>query len=219
MVDEKMNTKTKNNFVYFLGNIMYINITNLCTNNCVFCIRGLNDTVAGFNLWLKEEDNIVSLKIIEEIKANSPQTRDAVVFCGYGEPLIKLQIVKDIAKFFKDNYPQLPVRINTNGHANLIHKRNIVPELVGLIDKISVSLNAHNADLYKELTACKFDKELAYENVKKFINECHKNGIDVTATIVQGFGNYKIDIEKCKEIAEKLGAVFKVREWLSSGYK
>ena len=212
-----MTTQTQNKTVYFLGNTMYINVTNMCTNKCVFCVRDLNDTVGGVNLWI-EENTISAQKIIEEIKLNSPETRDEIVFCGYGEPLIKLEVVKEIAFFIKNSYPGISIRVNTNGHANLIHKRNVMPELAGLIDKLSVSLNAENAKLYGELSKCSFENNVAFEGVKEFIYESRKLGIDTTATVVNGFRDYIIDIEKCKEIAENLGAKFKVREWLSSGY-
>ncbi|MDD3149428.1 MAG: TatD family nuclease-associated radical SAM protein, partial [Candidatus Gastranaerophilales bacterium] len=151
--------------VYFLDNTMYINVTNLCTNSCVFCLREISDTVFGENLWLKNE-NVTADKIIEEIKANSPESRNEIVFCGYGEPLIKLDIVLKVAAFIKENYPKMPVRVNTNGQASLIHKRNIVPELSEVIDKISVSLNAENADLYAEICQCKFEKEECYQAIK-----------------------------------------------------
>lgn len=212
-----MTTQTQNTIVYFLGNTMYINVTNMCTNKCVFCVRDLNDTVGGVNLWIKE-NRISAKQIIEEIKQNSPETRDEIVFCGYGEPLIKLEVVKEVAHFIKSSYQGIPVRINTNGHANLIHKRNVVPELVGLIDKLSVSLNAENAELYGKISKCSFENTEAFEGIKKFIYESQKHGIDTTATVVNGFRDYIIDIEKCKEITESLGAKFKVREWLSSGY-
>jgi TatD family-associated radical SAM protein len=212
-----METDLKNKSVYFLRNTMYINVTNLCSNNCLFCIRNFNDEVAGVNLWL-EEENVTAGKIIEEIKESSPETRDEVVFCGYGEPLIKIDILKEVAKFIKGNYPNIPVRINSNGQANLIHKRNVVPELAGLIDAISVSLNADNADLYEILSRPSFNKDLAFEGVQNFAQECQKHGIDATLTVVMGFDDYKIDLKKCREIARTLGVKFRVREWLSDGY-
>lgn len=214
-----MISKTQSKLVYFLGNTMYINATNLCTNSCVFCVRDISSTVAGANLWF-ENENITAEQIIRELELNQPETRDEVVFCGYGEPLIKLNEVLTVAKHLKNKYPNLPIRINTNGHANLIHKRNIVPELVGLIDKISVSLNAENAEKYEEITKCKFDKNIAFEEVKNFIAECAKNGIDTTVTVVSKFKHYDIDIAACEEIAVNLGAkLFKVREWLEEGYQ
>jgi TatD family-associated radical SAM protein len=212
-----MTTKTDNKMVYFLNGAMYINVTNLCTNNCVFCLRNLSDTVDGSNLWLKEE-NISSNQIIEELKLNNYEKQKEIIFCGYGEPFIRVEIVKEVAKFIKRNYPEISIRVNTNGQANLIHKRNIVPELVGLVDKVSVSLNAENAKLYGELTQCKFDCEQAFENVKKFIIECQKHGIHTTATIVTGFKDCNVNVEACKQIAETLGVKFRIREWLEAGY-
>lgn len=212
-----MNTKIENKFIYFLNGSMYMNVTNLCTNDCVFCIRSLSDTVAGANLKL-ENENISSTQIIDEMKNSSISVNEAI-FCGYGEPLIKLDIVKEVAAFIKQTYPNMIVRINTNGHANLVHKRNVVPELVGLIDKISISLNAQNPELYKELTQCKWQADVAFNGVKDFIAECVKYKIDTTATVVLGFKDYPIDVEKCREITESLGAKFKIREWLSEGYK
>ncbi|MEI7473468.1 MAG: TatD family nuclease-associated radical SAM protein [bacterium] len=213
-----MTTQTENKLVYFLGNTMYINVTNLCSNRCVFCIRGVSDTVAGTNLWLDGE-NVTAEQIIEQLDKNEPQKRDEIVFCGYGEPLIKIDIIKTVASHIKEKYPNVPVRVNTNGHANLIHKRNVVSELIGLIDRVSISLNGENADKYDEISQCKFDKNIAYEEVKNFISECAKNGIATTATVVSGYKHYNVDLSACKEIAESLGAKFKIREWLEEGYQ
>lgn len=217
-----MNNEDKFKLVYFLNDEsdknMYINITNLCTNNCIFCIRDLNETVAGANLSLPDE-NISEEVLVEEIKKHSPESREEIIFCGYGEPLIKLEAIKHIAKFLKENYPGILIRINTNGHANLIHKRNVVPELVGLIDKISVSLNADNADLYEKITKCNFEAQQAFDAVKIFITECKNSGIDTTASVVTGFDGYKIDVDECRKIVEELGVNFKVRKWLDEGYK
>jgi len=212
-----MTNKTQNKFAYYLGNSMYINVTNLCTNECVFCIKSATDSVGGVNLVLEEED-FSHKDIIREIKETFIDNTKEIVFCGYGEPLIKLDIVKNVAKFIKQNYPDVQVRVNSNGHGNLIHKRNIVPELIGLIDKISISLNAENSKLYQELSKSSYDAETVYQAVKDFISECVKNGIDTTATIVTGYGDYKIDVEKCKKITEELGAKFRIREWLPQGY-
>ncbi|OGI01457.1 MAG: hypothetical protein A2Y25_06360 [Candidatus Melainabacteria bacterium GWF2_37_15] len=213
-----MAQQTENKFAYYLGNTMYINVTNLCTNRCKFCIRNSGDSVGGVKLVLDSE-KFSHEDVIKEVKDTFSDKCREIVFCGYGEPLIKLEIVKNVAQFIKQNYQQIPVRINTNGHANLIHKRNIVPELVGLVDMISVSLNAENADLYAELASPAFEKSVAYEAVKDFIQECAKNGIETTATVVSGFESYKIDIKKCQEITEELGAKFRVREWLPQGYE
>ncbi len=196
---------------------MYINVTNKCTNRCVFCIRSTGESVGGVNLVF-EDEKFTHEEIIEEVKNSFSNKCKEIVFCGYGEPLIKLDIIKFTAKFIRENYLEIPIRINTNGHGNLIHKRNIVLELKGLIDKVSISLNADTVELYAELANPVYEKSVAYQAVKDFIKECVENGIETTATVVSGFCDYKIDVEKCRQIAEDLGANFRVREWLPHGY-
>ena len=203
------------NLVYFLDGNIYINLTNLCTNNCVFCIRAIKEDVVGTNLFLKSE-KVKAEEVILQLENMKDKIDKEIVFCGYGEPLIKLDIIKEVAKYIKEKFSDVIVRINTNGQANLIHKRNIVPELVGLIDKISVSLNAENEELYDELAVPSMKN--SYEAVKEFIKECVKNNIDTTATIVTGYKHYKVDVEKCKEITKSLGAKFRERPWLDNGY-
>jgi TatD DNase family protein len=101
------------------------------------------------------------------------------------------------------------VRIDTNGHANLIYKRNVLPELAGLVDAVSVSLNAQNAELYHRITQPQFGIE-TYEAVKEFIREAKKCIPDVTATVVS---LPEVDIEACRKIADELGATFRIREY------
>ena len=205
------------NYAYLLDGALYINLTNACTNNCVFCIRDLNSKVKDKNLWL-EKEKFTPKDVIEQIKKLSPQQQREFVFCGYGEPIIKLEHIKEISKFLKEHYPDKKIRINTNGHGNLIHKRDIIPELKGLIDKVSVSLNGENAELYGRISQPTYTAETAYQAVLDFIKECSENGIDTTATIVTGYKDFKPDVEKCREIAENLGAKFRIREWLDEGY-
>ena len=205
------------NYAYLLDGALYINLTNACTNNCVFCIIDLNSKVKDKNLWL-EKEKFTPQDVIEQIKKLEPQQQREFVFCGYGEPIIKLDHIKEISKFLKENYPEKKIRINTNGHGNLIHKRDIVPELKELIDKVSVSLNGEDADLYGKISQPTYSPETAYQAVLDFIKECSENGIDTTATIVTGYKDFKPDVEKCREIAENLGAKFRIREWLDEGY-
>ncbi len=203
-------------YAYILGDNMYINLTNLCTNDCIFCIRSLNDKVAGSDLNLSSE-KINSQDVIEQIKEKMTSDIKEVVFCGYGEPLIKLDLIKEIASFLKKVYPDIPTRINTNGQANIIHKKNVAKELKGLIDKVSVSLNSDNSKQYQELSKSKFG-ESAYEEVKSFAKSCCEVGIDTSLSIVTGYKNNVINVENCKQIAEDIGAELRVREWLDEGY-
>lgn len=191
---------------------IYINLTNKCTNNCVFCIRQNEHAIKGDDLWLSNED--VTFDMVKEQLEKFTNFKE-VVFCGYGEPTIKLDLLKEVAKYLKSKISGIRIRINTNGQGNLINNRNIIPELKGLVDEMSVSLNASTNEDYMQISGCKNEK--AYESVKNFIKECVKNNISTTATVVTGFEDYKVDVVECEKIAEEAGARFRNRTWLK-GY-
>lgn len=206
---------TDYNLVYLLDGKVYINLTNTCTNNCVFCIRSIKDDVVGANLFLNTE-NVKSEDVIAQLEAKKDQLSSEIIFCGYGEPMLKLEVLKQVAKYIKDKYPNTIIRVNTNGHANIIYKRNVLPELKRLVDKFSISLNGENEEVYNELSQPNIEN--AYSAVKDFIKESVKNGFDTTATIVTGYKNYKVDMPECIKITEELGAKFRERPWLDNGY-
>ena len=130
--------------------------------------------------------------------------------------MMKLDVLKEVAKYIKSKYPETKIRVNTNGHTNFVYKRNVLPELKGLIDEFSVSLNGATKEEYDELSQPKFDE--AYEEVKKFIKACSNEGIPVVASVVEGYKGRHLDLEKCEKIASELGAKFRVREWIVNGY-
>lgn len=188
---------------YPIRNSLYLNITNRCTAACTFCVRYHTDFVKGHNLRLRDEPT--AEEVIKEI--GDPKRYTEIVFCGYGEPLLRLDVVKAVAADVKRRGGK--VRIDTNGHANLIHKRNVLPELAGLVDSVSVSLNAQNAALYDKISQPQFG-EITYEAVKDFIREAKRHIPDVTVTVVS---LPEVDIEACRKIADDLGVKFRVREY------
>ncbi len=206
---------TEDNLVYLLDGKVYINLTNSCTNNCVFCIRDIKDDVVGANLFLSSE-NVKAEDVIAQLEKIHEKLSSEIIFCGYGEPMLKLDIIKEVAKYIKEKYPNTIIRINTNGQANLVYKRNVLPELKGLIDKFSISLNGENEEVYNRISLPKI--EGAYTAVKDFIKEAVKEGFDTTATIVTGYKNYNVDMQKCIEITKDLGAKFRERPWIENGY-
>lgn len=185
---------------YKIRRSLYLNITNRCTNRCSFCIRYHSDFVKGHMLRLRQEPSP------EEIKSQigDPKRYKEIVFCGYGEPLIRLDLVKDVASWIKSNGGR--VRINTNGHGNLIHGRDILPELQGLVDSISISLDAHDEETYERLCAPAFKG--AFRAVLEFIKESVRYIPDVELSVVDIEG---VDLKKCKEIADSLGVRLRVR--------
>ena len=203
------------NLVYLLDGKIYINLTNCCTNNCVFCIRNIKDDVVGADLFLNNE-NVKVQDVINQLQKFKTNMTGEIVFCGYGEPMLKLDIIKETAKYIKENYPDIKIRVNTNGHANLVYKRNVLPELKGLIDRFSISLNAENEEVYNKISLPSIDN--AYTGVKNFIKEAVNQGFDTTATIVTHYKDYDVDIDKCIEITKELGAKFRERPWIENGY-
>jgi TatD family-associated radical SAM protein len=192
---------------YKLGNSLYLNITNRCTNRCGFCIRQQGPGVGGYNLWLEKEPT--TREIIEAI--GDPTGYKEVVFCGYGEPLLRLQTVLDVARHLKKTYPNVPIRINTNGQANLIYGEDVTPQFKGLIDVISISLNAENAEKYNELCHSEYGED-AFYSVLEFARKC-KNYIPRVVLSVVDLP--AIDVEKCRKLAQDLGVEFRVRHYIS----
>ena len=146
---------------------VYINLTNECTNSCIFCLRSQKDDVCGAKMW--HDDNYKLKDIIEQFESYNP-TPKQVVFCGYGEPFLKKDMMKAFALYLKKNYPEIKIRVNTNGHANAIYRANVAEEFKGLIDEASISLNSDNQEEYNEI--CRPQIRDAYEEVKKFITMC-----------------------------------------------
>ena len=192
---------------------VYINLTNACSNACVFCLREQKDDVCGSNMW--HDDKYTLEDVIEQFKTYNPIPQ-SVVFCGYGEPFLKKDMMKSFAQYLRKNYPEIKIRVNTNGHANAIYKTNVAEEFKGLLDEASVSLNSDNAEQYNEI--CQPKIENAFEAVQDFLRCCNKAGIKTYASIVTGFDERKIDVENCEKLAKSLGAEFRNREFITNGY-
>lgn len=204
------------NIVYFLYDKAYINITNVCTNACRFCVRDIKDDVKGSNLWL-EDDNVKAEDVIKQIEENKEKIKihNELTFCGYGEPLSRFEEVKKVCEYVKKTMPEVKIRINTNGHGNFLAEKNIVPELKPLINSISISLNAQDEEKYNKISQPKIKN--AYKEMLNFAKLCIEEGIDTTLSIVGGF-DPEIDVRECEKIALNLGAKFRNREWIKEGY-
>jgi TatD DNase family protein len=192
--------------VYKIRDSLYLNVTNRCTNRCSFCIRFHSDYVKGHHLRLSHEPSEDELKRA----IGDPSRFKEIVFCGYGEPLLRFDLVKRLSAWIKEQKGR--VRINTNGHGNFINKRNVLPELSGIVDSISISLDAQDEETYNAI--CKPAFQNAYSEVLSFIREAKKVIPDVQVTVV---ALDMVDVEKCRGIAEELGVGFRVREFDTVG--
>ena len=182
---------------YELGNSLYVNITNRCSNACTFCVRLEHDGVNGKDsLWLDREPTIDEIKA--DFETRNLENYNAVVFCGYGEPMERADVVIEIAKWLKAKMPELPIRINTNGQANLIYNRDITPELCGIIDCISISLNAENAQKYHDMAK----QELAIARALQDDEFAEPDTIEVVETYKRL--NMQAAAEEIFETAKKL---------------
>ncbi len=192
---------------YPVGAALYLNVTNRCQNACFYCGLLSDFVYRGHNLALAEEPDAAELLAA----AGDPGRFEEVVFSGFGEPTLRLDVVKEVAGELKRRGAKR-VRLVTNGLANQTHGRNVVPELAGLVDAISVSLQAESPEAYAKVCKTK-EVENPYPHVKEFVR--HARGyipeVEVTAVRMSGL----IDIEACEKVAtEELGVPFRAHDYV-----
>ena len=188
---------------------IYVNLTNKCPCACTFCLRQTRDHMENSHvLWLEHAPSFEEVQ--EAMKAVDFSKYKEVVFCGFGEPTEALDVLKQSAKLIKEKY-NMPIRINTNGLGSLVNERDIVPELKGLVDTISVSLNTPNADEYHRLVRSKFG-EKSFDAMIDFTKECTKYIPNVVMTTVETTITHEEE-KQCQEICDRVGAKYRIRPW------
>lgn len=190
---------------YPIRDALYLNITNRCTNRCRFCTRYRSCFVKGHRLNLEREPRA------EEVIASLGDLASwkEVVFCGFGEPTLRMGVIKRVAEHIKRTAPSVPVRLVTNGHGDLINGRDITLELAPLIDKLSVSLNAPDETAYNEMMRPVF-KDNVFASVMDFAARAGKAGMDVEITALDIIGRSGMD--RIGSIAQRIGARMRVRK-------
>ena len=195
--------------LYKVHNNLYINLTNRCPYSCTFCLRQKMDKVGESDtLWLLREPT--AEEVIEEFKKWDVDSFHEIVFCGFGEPTEAFDVLKKVAEFIKSKYNK-PIRLNTNGVGNLINKRNIAPELKGLIDTVSISLNNPDPEEYAKLVRSKYGVK-SFQEMIDFAKECKKYVPNVVMSTVDTTISHEEE-KKCKEICDKIGAEYRIRPW------
>lgn len=192
-------------YVYKYGNSIYINLTNKCTNACTFCIRNKHEGIGGHNLWMKKEPE--AQEIISELEKET--AIEKAVFCGFGEPTMRIETLTEVAGYLKSR--GAIVRLDTNGQGSAYNKRDITPDLKGLIDTVSISLNAPNAKGYQEVCKSVFGED-AFVHLQEFAKGCLKQGIETIFSVVDVIGEQQV--EESRKIAESIGAKFRVRQYI-----
>jgi radical SAM enzyme (TIGR04100 family) len=193
--------------LYKVHNNLYVNLTNKCSCACTFCLRQNRDTVGESNsLWLEREPTAEEVK--SEFSKWDMDKLDEVVFCGFGEPTYAVDVMTEVADFVKKTYGK-KIRLNTNGQGNLINGRDIVPELKGRIDTISISLNNPDAEKYQEIVRSKFGVK-AFDAMIDFAREAVKRVPQVVLSTVDTTISHEEE-EECRKICENIGATYRIR--------
>ena len=191
---------------YREGSGLYLNLTNRCTNDCAFCVRNIKDSVGDAeSLWLDHEPT--AEEIISDLEQRDFSEYTEVVFCGYGEPMMCLDILLEVAAYLRKK-TTLPIRINTNGHANLIYGEDVTPKLEGLIDVVSISLNSATAEEYDRLCQPIFG-QAAYDGLLDFASRAKKYVKKVVLSVVDILP--KEELELCRKRAEDAGVELRIR--------
>lgn len=194
---------------YPVKNGLYINMTNRCPCACTFCLRQNGDSVYGSEpLWLDREPTVK--EVCDSIDGWDLSQFSEIVFCGYGEPTERLPSLLEVARYIKGK-SNIKIRINTNGLADLICGKSVASELSGLIDSVSVSLNATSAEEYLRVVRPRFGIE-SYDAMLKFTKDCTEFVPEVMMTVVDVVTS-KEEQQKSKEICESLGATLRVRPY------
>ena len=195
--------------LYKVHNNLYINLTNRCSSACTFCLRQTRDHMEDSDsLWLEHEPSVEEVK--EAFTHVDVSAFDEIVFCGFGEPTERFDTLIEVARFIKENYNK-PIRINTTGQGDLINNRRIAPDMKGLIDTISISLNTPTADKYHAIVRSQFgdkafDAMLAFaKDAKDYVPSVILSTVDTTLT--------KEEETECQAICDRLGVTYRIRPW------
>jgi TatD family-associated radical SAM protein len=188
---------------YSIRDNLYLNITDRCTLACRFCPKH-NGSYQVHQYQLKLDRRPTAAEVIASV--GDPARYHEVVFCGYGEPTLRLKTLLEIARAIKARGGR--VRINTDGLANLVHKRDVLPEMAWLIDAVSVSMNAADPTTY--VRHCRPRLPGAYQAMLEFLAAAPRYIPKVTATAIQGLPD--VDISSCRKLAAQLGVEFRARE-------
>ena len=190
---------------------LYINLTNQCNCDCVFCLRQKKSMSKESSLWLENEPTVDEIKTA--LDAVDWKIVSEVVFCGFGEPTMRLVELLEILRYVKKSHPQTPTRLNTNGLGELEYGKNFSADFENILDTVSISLNAATAEKYFKITRAKFGLK-SYESMLTFAEHMKKFVPKVILTIVDKVTSPE-EIEQCKKICAERNLTLRVRPYES----
>ncbi len=191
---------------YEFGGKLYANITNKCPCACVFCIRKNGDSVGeNDSLWLSHDP--IMEEIISAFESFDKTGLSDLVFCGYGEPMSRADVLIDFAKYVRE-HTDMTIRINTNGLVGLINPDFDMEKMRGIIDSVSISLNAPDKESYLEVTKPCFGID-SFDVMLQFATKAKDIVSDVAFTVVDVITDEQI--EACQKLADSMGIPLRVR--------
>ena len=191
---------------------VYVNITNDCNCDCVFCLRSMKEMARESSLWIEHDPSLT--EIVDELERLPWQYVREVVCCGFGEPLIRLDTVLSVLRWVKEHHPDMPTRVNTNGLGELEHGYVFADQFAGLLDTVSISLNASNAERYLALTRSRFGIS-SYEAMLTFAEHCKPYVPNVVLTVVEKVEDAE-EIALCRRICAERRLTLRVRPYEDS---
>ena len=195
-------------FVYAVHDNLYINLTNRCPCRCTFCIRQFGDGAYGSDsLWLEREPSCK--EVFAEFDKYDLSEYSEIVFCGYGEPMERAEDVSFIGKELKKRYPEIKIRLNTNGLSDKIHGKSTAYLLEDAVDIVSISLNSGNSEDYMKVTRPKWED--SFDAMLKFAEVCKKYVPQVMFTVVDVISEKEINDSKA--VSERLGIPLRIRKY------
>lgn len=195
--------------LYKVHNNLYVNLTNKCPCACTFCLRQTKDSMEDSGpLWLEREPSVA--EVVADFRNFNMDEYDEVVFCGFGEPTERIDALKETARYVKETFGK-KIRLNTNGLGNLINGRDICPELKGLVDTVSISLNTPNRERFYELTRSRFGIG-SFDAMLDFAKSAVLYVPNVVLTTVATTISPEEE-EECGKICGEIGARYRIRPW------
>ena len=188
---------------YRLHGNVYLNITSRCTLRCRFCPKFNREwEVQGYLLRLHQEPDVPA--ILDAV--GDPANDREVVFCGLGEPTLRLETLLASAAALRERGAKR-IRINTDGLANWRAGRDVTPELAQHVDALSISLNAQNEALYDR--HCRPPETGAWPELLEFVLCAREHIADITLTAIDGLPG--VDIDACADLANRFNVKFRRR--------
>jgi cyclic pyranopterin phosphate synthase len=207
---ETLAREEKPKIVYWLGDSLYLNITNKCSNRCWFCFRNFKKGVGGFNLKLEREPTVAELEADLEAAWGLKRWRE-VVFCGFGESTARLDVLLEVARWIRERFGSVPVRVDTNGHGYVLNKdREVAEEMHRAgVSSVSVSLNGHDEESYA--ANCRPEFKGGFATVLEFVKKAKRVGLDVEVSVVR---MPEVNLTKVKAVAKSLGVPLRIRDYI-----